>query len=94
MPNTRSAMRQLRKSLKRRERNKMHKSRMRTFIKYAREALSSGDVEKAIEMVRIACRIIDKTASKGVIKPNTAARYKSRLMQKLNQLMASAQSSA
>jgi small subunit ribosomal protein S20 len=67
---------------------------MRTFIKYAREALSSGDVEKAIEMVRIACRIIDKTASKGVIKPNTAARYKSRLMQKLNQLMASAQSSA
>lgn len=82
-------MRQLRKSLKRRERNKMHKSRMRTFIRYAREALSSGDIERAIEAVRTACRIIDKTASKGIIKPNTAARYKSMLMTKLNQLIAS-----
>ncbi len=94
MPNTRSAMRQLRKSLKRRERNKAHKSRMRTFIKYAREALSSGDIERAIEAVKAACRIIDKTASKGVIKPNTAARYKSKLMSKLNQLIASTSSAA
>ncbi|MCS7253347.1 MAG: 30S ribosomal protein S20 [Armatimonadota bacterium] len=90
MPNTRSAIRQLRKSLKRRERNKMHKSRMRTFIKYAREALSSGDVERAIEAVRMACRVIDKTASKGIIKPNTAARYKSRLTNRLNKLITSA----
>lgn len=86
MPNTRSAMRQLRKSLKRRMRNRMHKSRMRTFIRYAREAIASGDVEAAREAVRIACRIIDKTASHGVIKPNTAARYKSRLMHHLRKL--------
>lgn len=80
-------MRQLKKSLKRRKRNIAYKSRMRTFIKYAREALSSGNIERAIEVVKTACKIIDKTASKGVIKPNAAARYKSRLMSKLARLL-------
>jgi small subunit ribosomal protein S20 len=44
-------------------------------------------LEEAQRAVYEACRIIDKTASKGVIKKNTAARFKSKLMRKLNALI-------
>jgi small subunit ribosomal protein S20 len=92
MPRTKSALRALRKAERRRLRNQAHRSRMRTFIKRARAALEAAakgnlSVDEAQRAVYVACHIIDKTASKGVIKKNTAARYKSRLMRKLNALI-------
>lgn len=92
MPNTKSALRAMRKAEKRRVRNQAFNSRMRTYIKRARLALEAvakgtGSLEEAQKAVYEACRIIDKTAAKVVIKKNTAARYKSRLMQKLNALI-------
>ncbi len=92
MPRTKSALRALRKAERRRLRNQAHRSRMRTFIKRARTALEVAakgnlSVDEAQRAVYVACRIIDKTASKGVIKKNTAARHKSRLMRKLNALI-------
>jgi len=92
MPNTESALRAMRKAEKRRIRNQVHRSRMRTFIKRARLALEAaakgtGSLEEAQRAVYEVCRIIDKTASKGVIKKNTAARFKSRLMRKLNEVI-------
>jgi len=92
MPNTKSALRAMRKAEKRRIRNQAYRSRMRTFIKRARLALEAaakgtGSLEEAQRAVYEACRIIDKTASKGVIKKNTAARFKSRLMRRLNEII-------
>ncbi|MGQ9461959.1 MAG: 30S ribosomal protein S20 [Candidatus Fervidibacter sp.] len=92
MPNTRSALRAMRKAEKRRVRNQAYSSRMKTYIKRARLTLEAaakgtGSLEEAQKAVYEACRIIDKIATKGVIKKNTAARYKSRLTQKLNALI-------
>jgi len=92
MPNTKSALRAMRKAEKRRLRNQAYRSRMRTYIKRARIALDAalkgtGSLEDAQRAVYEACQIIDKTAAKGVIKKGAAARYKSRLMRRLNLLI-------
>ncbi len=92
MPRTKSALKAMRKAERNRLRNQAYKTRMRTFIKRARSAMENaakgtGSLEEAQRAVYEACRIIDKTAAKGVIKKATAARYKSRLMQRLNALI-------
>ncbi|MBC7328052.1 30S ribosomal protein S20 [bacterium] len=90
MPRTKSALKALKRSEKRRLRNKAIKSALRTFLKKAITALMEKDVEKAKEAVRIACSRLDKAASKGVIHKNEAARRKSKLMEKLHKLLSSA----
>lgn len=74
MANTRSAEKQERQAIKRNERNRGVKSRLRTALKKARTAASGGDANLSAGFSEI-----DKAAKKGVIKKNTASRYKSRL---------------
>jgi len=62
---------------KARLRNKAVKSALRTHVRKFREAVVAGDVEKAQEAARVACRALDKAASKGVIHSNQAANRKS-----------------
>jgi len=49
-----------------------------------------GELKAAEEAVAVAITSLDKAAEKGIIHPNNAARRKSRLMKKLNQLQAQA----
>jgi small subunit ribosomal protein S20 len=88
LPNTRSAIRQLKKSLKRRMRNRAVKSAIKTRVKKTL-AVASTDPDKAISYLRQAISEIDRAVKKGVIHRNNAARRKSRLMAKLNKLLAS-----
>jgi len=74
-----SVLKRQRQEEKRRMRNKMIKSRVKTFIKKAKEAILNNQ-ENAEEYLREAIKEIDKAAAKGVIHKNTAARKKSRLM--------------
>ncbi|MFQ5990668.1 MAG: 30S ribosomal protein S20 [Candidatus Methylomirabilales bacterium] len=83
MPNTRSASKRLRQTENRTLRNRAAKSRLRTSMKKVRQAIDAGNQEAATAAFRAAVAIIDKTASKGIIHSRTAARYKSRLAQKL-----------
>lgn len=64
----------------------MHKGRARTAVKKARLLIEAGKLEEAREAVRAAISALDRAAEKGVIHKNNAARRKSRLMQRLNQL--------
>ncbi len=91
MPRTKSAMKQLRKSLKRREINRRNLSRLRTYIKKLRRAIEAGDAQLARELLPQTISIIDKSIQKGVIHRNAAARYKSRLTILVNRLAAAAQ---
>ncbi len=79
MPNTRSAKRELRKNLVRRQRNRARKSAMRTWIKKTLQAVEAGDVEAAEASLVRAQKLIDKNAKWHQIHGNTAARRKSRL---------------
>lgn len=91
MPNTKSAIKRMKTSEKRRLRNASQKSALRTAIKAFETALAGGELEKAQEALRFACRKLDKAVTKGIIHKNKAARKKSRLTLKFNAAVAQAQ---
>ena len=79
MANHKSAEKRNRQRIKRRQRNLMHLTKMRTFIKRVRKALDAKDLEAAKTGLPVAVKAIDRAATKGVIHRNTASRYVSRL---------------
>lgn len=81
MANTKSAEKRNRQNLQANERNRAHRSRLRTAIKRLRSAVASGDAAAAQALLPETLGVIDKTAQKKVIHANTASRYKSRLAQ-------------
>ncbi|MEC9372351.1 MAG: 30S ribosomal protein S20 [Planctomycetota bacterium] len=83
MAHSKSAQKRIRQNAKHNARNRWRKVSMRTAIKDFREKLLHGTPEETQEAFRKACAIIDKTAQKGVIHRNTAARQKSRLNARL-----------
>lgn len=86
MANTKSAEKRHRQNLEQRARNRGHRSRLRTAIKNLRTAMQSGDAAKAREILPQTLSVIDKIAQKGVIHPNAASRYKSRLAKRIASL--------
>ncbi len=87
MPNTKSAAKALRRSERRRIRNRFWRSTARTLIKKARKLIEAGDLEAAAKAVGDAISVLDRAAAKGVIHKNNAARRKSRLMKRFNALV-------
>lgn len=83
-----SAKKHVRADAKKRARNRHRKVTLRTAIKNTDLALQSGDIEKSQELTKQTFGLLDRAASKGVIKKGTANRQKSRLAQKLNSLTA------
>ncbi len=63
---------------------------MRTQVKKVETAITSKDAEKAGSYLQEALRVLDKSASKGIIHKNQAARKKSNLTRKVNHLAAGA----
>lgn len=86
MANTKSAEKRNRQNVNQRERNRAHRSRLRTAIKRLRSAVSSGDASAAEAILPQTLSVIDKIAQKGVIHPNSASRYKSRLAKRVAEL--------
>ena len=83
MANHKSALKRIRQSLKRRDRNIAVRSRMRTIVKKFRKSVADGD-GNAQENLRAAEREIRKAASKGIIPARRASRTISRLAKSLN----------
>lgn len=77
MANIKSQKKRILTNEKARQRNKAVKAALRTHIRKFREAVAAEDKEKAVEFARVACRALDKAASKGVIHRNQAANRKS-----------------
>ena len=83
MANKPSAKKRIRQTVKRTARNKVVRTRTRTYVRYARQMMSEGKKKEAVEAVHKAASELDRAASKGVIHKNNAARRKSRLMNRL-----------
>ncbi|MDL1896631.1 30S ribosomal protein S20 [Anaerolineae bacterium CFX7] len=83
MANTSAAQKEIRKSARRRQRNRLVKAKTRTVSKKATQAIDAGD-KNAANMVRQAQIELDSAAQKGIIHKNAAARKKSRLTKRLN----------
>ncbi len=84
MAHHKSAKKRIRQSEKRRLRNRMYKSRARTFIKRARKMIESGNLEEAEKLVQESIKALDRAAERGVLHKNNVARRKSRLMRYFN----------
>ncbi len=84
MPNTRSAKRQLKISLKRRARNKAVRSRTKTFMKKLKKAIEAGDKDAAVALYPRVMGEIDRAVKKGAFHENKGNRYKSKLSKLLN----------
>ncbi len=88
MPVSKSVQKQVRVAEGRRLRNKPIRGLTKTNITKAEKLIFSGELESARKAVLAAISSLDKSAEKGVIHPNNAARRKSRLMKKLNDALA------
>ncbi len=78
MANIKSALKRMRQNEKRRLRNRIVRSKVRTAVKAARAALSEKSPHVK-PLVAQTIRTLDKAVTKGVIHRNTAGRTKSAL---------------
>jgi small subunit ribosomal protein S20 len=64
----------------------MHRSKLRHQIRKLRIALDSKDKSAAQVLLAPTFSLIEHSIHKGILHSNTAARYKSRLSQRFNQI--------
>ena len=88
MANHLSALKRTRQLKKRTLVNRQNTTRLRHQIRAFRRALQSNDVNAVTTLYPATVSVIDWAARKGIIKRNTAARYKSRLTLRVNALQA------
>jgi small subunit ribosomal protein S20 len=86
LANHKSAIKRARQNIDRRTRNKSAKTRVKNVITDVRLAVRDKSKERAQETLTHAKSIIDKTARKGIIHKNSAARKISRLSKLVNNL--------
>jgi small subunit ribosomal protein S20 len=79
MPNTPSAIKRLKQSVKRRMHNRITKKIIKTYTKRALAEVAGKEFDKAEADFRTAMAKIDKAGLRRVLHPNTAARRKSKL---------------
>ncbi len=89
MANHKSALKQHRQSLLRRDRNRNKRSRLRSALRRFRQAVVNGDAETARALLPETISLLDRTAKTRAIHPNAADRHKSRMTRALNQLAGS-----
>lgn len=83
MPHTPSAAKRLRKTEKRRRQNRTAAKKLKLQRKATDVAIKAGDAAKVTTEFKSTQAILDRSADKGYIHPNKAARLKSRLVKRL-----------
>lgn len=83
MASSNSARKRVRQNARRASRNHWRLRTLRAALKDLQDKLLHSNYEESHASFRKACQLLDKTAGKGVIHKNTAARRKSRLSAKV-----------
>ncbi len=84
-----SALKELRKSIRRRKQNLLYKNKIKQIKKQFLESLANKDINLAKELLKQFYKIVDKAAKIHFIHKNKAARLKSNLSKKLNTIIVS-----
>ena len=79
MPNTKSAERRVRNSVRRAATNRRSKSRLKTLERRLEDATKTGKKDEAAKALRDVTSAFDKAAKTGVVHQGKADRKKSRL---------------
>ena len=82
MPNIKSAKKRVLVAEKKALQNKVVKTNLKTAVKKAEAAVSSGSADSAAA-IRVAIKKVDQAAAKKILHKNTAAHKKAALMKKL-----------
>ncbi len=88
MANSAQARKRARQNVVRRQHNASRRSLMRTQMKKVLKAVEAQDRDAAISAYRDAVSVIDRSAQSGLLHKNAAARYKSRLNNRVRALSA------
>ncbi len=86
MANHFSALKAARATERRTEVNRVRRTRLRHQIRAMRRAIDKKDTAEAAKLLPETFGLVDRAAKWGIIKKNTAARYKSRLHVRLKKL--------
>ncbi len=90
MANHVSAIKAARQSERKAATNRQRKTRLRHQIRAIRRAVETKDAPAAESLLAPTFSLVDRAAKWGIIKANTAARYKSRLHASVKKLQAAA----
>ena len=88
MANTVSALKRVRMTKRKTIVNRLRKTRLRHQVRAMRRALGKKDTKTAESILPATFSLIDRSAKWGVIKANTAARYKSRIVKRIKAIAA------
>jgi len=83
MPNIASAKKRMRQNEVRRGRNRAVRARTRSALRLLDEAIEAGDLELVRARWTATQALLDRTAQRGIIHRNLAARKKSRLARRI-----------
>jgi len=83
MANTFSSLKRMRQTKRKTTVNRLRKSRLRHQIRSMRRLIEQKDSRGAQAAMPTTFSLIDRSAKWGIIKKNTAARYKSRITARL-----------
>jgi len=86
MANTISSLKRVRQTKRKAEVNRLRKTRLRHQIRSVRRLLEKKDAGAAQAVLPATFSLIDRSAKWGIIKKNTAARYKSRITKRIKAL--------
>lgn len=86
MPNTKSAGKAMRQSLRRRAKNIASKDKFKSAVKEVKKLIAAGKKSEAVEAMKAAMSALDKAVKKNVIKKNKSSRLKSRIAKSLAKL--------
>jgi small subunit ribosomal protein S20 len=79
MANTVSSLKRVRQTKRKTAVNRLRKTRLRHQVRAMRRLIEKKDAAAAQALIPKTFSLIDRSAKWGIIKDNTAARYKSRI---------------
>lgn len=86
MANHKSAEKRARQTIKKTERNRFYRTRLKNITRAVREAAANNDKNAANEAFKIANKSIHAMVSRGFLKKQTASRRVSRLALLINKI--------
>ena len=86
MPNTKSAGKAMRQSIRRRVRNITSKDNFKTAVKEVKKLITAGKKSDAVEAMKKAMSTLDKAVKRNVIHKNKSSRLKSRIAKAIGKI--------
>ncbi|MCR4607112.1 MAG: 30S ribosomal protein S20 [Oscillospiraceae bacterium] len=86
MANIKSSAKRDEKSKELRAKNRAAKTELKTMVKKFDAAVVEGNKDEAVNAYKVAVKTVDSAAGKGLLHKNNAARKKSAMTKKLNEM--------